>query len=126
MRTIPILISVCLLLGGCVAMRQAVVDVTKENALNIETTRQVAEQCLGDWPVISGFIKGVLGGRINELPNETIQALKRLDEIAVQPEYTDYELGEFLGLKAQVIGSVVQIIIEKYAPNAIDFLPLIF
>lgn len=107
-------------------MRQAVVDVTKENALNIATTRQVAEQCLSDWPVISGFIKGVLGGRINELPNEIVQALKRLDEIAALTEHTDYELGEFLGLKAQVIGSVVQIIIGKYAPNAIEFLPLIF
>lgn len=122
------LICLCLLisLAGCSTLRQGAIDVSNENNENVKTARVVAEQCLDNWPFVSGFIKGVLGGRINELPNETVQALKRLDEIAAQTETTDYELGEFLGLKAQVIGSVVQIIIEKYAPNAIDFLPLIF
>lgn len=126
MKTAIILMCLLISLAGCSTIRQNVIDISNENAENVKTAKVIAEQCVKDWLIISGFIKGVLGNRINELPAETVTALARLDEIAAQTEHTDYELGEFLGLKTQVIGSVVQIIIERYAPNAIEFLPLIF
>lgn len=113
-----------LFIASCATMRQGIVDISNEEAENVKVMREIAEQCVKDWPVVSGFIRGLI--RINELSNDNISALGRMDEIAAQTEPTDYELGEFLGLKAQMIGSVVQIIIEKYAPNAIEFLPLIF
>jgi len=114
---------VCLMFGGCVAMRQGVMDVTKENALNIQTARQVAEQCIDDWPVISGFIRGLV--RPAELSVETVTALARLDEIAAMPEPTDYDLGEFVGLKTRVTADIVRVVIGRYSPNVIEARALI-
>lgn len=86
----------------------------------------MALNCVLVWPVQSGFIKGALGYRINELPSEAIEAIKELDRLAEQSEQTDYELGMFLGLKARLWNSVIQIALEKYAPDVIELLPLVF
>lgn len=121
-----VLISIVLLCAGCSAMRQAVLDISTEDVKNIETAREVSLKSLSIWTFQSGFIKGTLGNRINELPNEAIQAIDELDRLAELPEQSDYELGLFLGLKVRLLSSVVQIILEKYAPDVVDLLPLVF
>jgi hypothetical protein len=112
--------------AGCGPARQAMIDVSDENIKNAEAMRQVSENCLSVWPIQSGFIKGALGSRIEELPAEAIAAIDELDRLAGLPEQTDYELGMFLGLKVRLLSSVVQKAIEKYAPDVGVLLPLVF
>lgn len=121
-----ILISLVLLLAGCQQMRKAAIDGSVENVKNAETVREVSQNCLSVWPIQSGFIKGALGYRINELPNEAIEAIEELDRLAELPEQSDYELGMFLGLKVRLLSSVVQVALEKYAPDVVELLPLVF
>jgi hypothetical protein len=120
-------ISICFMfVAGCGPARQAMIDVSGENVKNAEMMRQVSENCLSVWPIQSGFIKGALGSRIEELPAEAIKAIEELDRLAGLPEQTDYELGMFLGLKVRLLSSVVQKAIEKYAPDVGALLPLVF
>lgn len=115
-----------LLAAGCSPMRQAAVDISIEDVKNAETAREVSLNFLSVWPIQSGFIKGALGSRINELPNEALEAIEELDRLAELSEQSDYELGLFLGLKVRLLSSVVQATLEKYAPDVIDLLPLVF
>jgi hypothetical protein len=115
-----------LLVTGCAMTRQCAKAISTENVKNAETIREVSQNCLSVWNIQSGFIKGALGYRINELPNEAIEAIKELDRLASLPELTDYELGLFLGLKVRLLSSVVQKTLEKYAPDVIDLMPLVF
>ena len=121
-------ILLCLLaisLAGCSTMRQVAIDTSVENMKNAETIREVSKNCLSTWSVQSGFIKGVLGSRINELPKETIEAMDELDRLAGLSEQSDYELGLFLGMKVRLLNSVVQAAIEKYAPEIVEYLTLV-
>jgi len=112
--------------AGCEMTRQCAIDISKENIKNAETMREVSLNCLSVWQIQSGFIKGALGSRIDELPNEAIEAMDELDRLAALPEKSDYELGYFLGLKVRLLSSVVQAAIEKYVPEVTRFLPIIF
>ena len=120
------MVTMLLLAAGCPPIRQAALDISIEDVKNAETAREVSLNFLSVWPFQSGFIKGALGSRINELPNEVVQAIEELDRLAELPEQTDYELGLFLGLKVRLLNSVVQVALEKYAPDVIDLLPLVF
>lgn len=115
-----------LLIASCSPMRQLAINTSIENVKNAEMIREVSQNCLSVWPIQSGFIKGALGNRMNELPNEAIEAIKELDRLAELPEQSDYELGFFLGLKVRMLSSVVQIALEKYAPDVGDYLSLVF
>lgn len=126
MRRIVITLMVVCLLTGCSPIRQMAIDVSTENVKNAETMREVSLNCLSVWPIQSGFIKGALGYRINELPNEALEAIDELDRLAELPEQSDYELGLFLGLKVRLLSSVVQVALEKYAPDVVELLPLVF
>lgn len=121
-----LIIFTLLLVAGCSPMRQVAIDTSTENIQNAETMREVARNCQSAWAIQSGFIKGVLGNRIEELPNDVIKAIEELDRLAEQTELSDEKLGFFLGLKVLLWDSVVQVILEKYAPNVIEFLPLVF
>lgn len=122
-----LLISIVLLIiAGCSPARQVAIDVSAEHNENIKAMRKISEESASDWLFISGLIKGALGYRINELPNEAIEAIEELDRLAELTEQSDYELGLFLGLKIRLWGSVVQVALEKYAPDVIELLPLVF
>jgi len=125
LSTVIIVVSL-LLLTGCTPLRQVAIDTSIENVKNAETVREISLNCISVWPIQSGLIKGALGNRINEIPNESVQAIKELDRIAALPEQTDYELGLFIGLKVRLLGSVVQITLEKYTPSVAEILPTAF
>ncbi|KKN78868.1 hypothetical protein LCGC14_0346400 [marine sediment metagenome] len=125
-KTMTILLVAFLLSSGCATIRKSAIDLSIENVKNAETIREVSTNCLSVWPIQSGFIKGALGSRINELPNEVTDAIIELDRLAELPEQSDYELGLFLGLKVRLLGSVSQKAIEKYAPNIIEYMQLAF
>lgn len=120
---IPLLL---VLLAGCSTGRQIAIDVSLENTKNAEAMREVAENCRSVIQMQIGFIEAALGNRINELSIEDIEALKKLKELAEKPELSDYELGQFLGLKLRLWNSVVQATLDKYAPDAIGLLPFLF
>jgi len=63
---------------------------------------------------------------MNELPNEVIEAIEELDSLAEKQEQSDYELGYFLGLKVRLWCSVIQVALEKYAPDVTGLIPLVF
>ena len=125
-RTMTILLLTALVSSGCATVRKTAIDLSTENVKNAETIKTVSTNCLSVWPIQSGFIKGALGGRINELPTEVTDAIVELDRLAELPEQSDYELGLFLGLKVRLLGSVSQKAIEKYAPNIIEYMQLAF
>lgn len=120
------IVMIILQCAGCSLTRQCAIDISTENIKNAQTIREVSSNCISVWPVQSGFIKGALGNRINELPNEAIEAIDELDRLAGLPEQSDYELGYFLGLKVRTLSSVVQVALKKYAPDVSDFLYLVF
>ena len=118
-----IIVTIILQCAGCALLRQSAIDISTENIKNAEAIREVSKNCISVWPVQSGFLKGTLGYRINELPNESIEAIEELDRLAALPERTDYELGYFLGLKVRLLSSAVKVAIDKYVPG---FLPHVF
>lgn len=123
---VMLVMLVTLLVAGCSVVRQQGVDLSVENIKNAEAIREISLNCISVWPIQSGFIKGVLGDRINELPAETLGALKELDRLAEQTEQTDYELGWFLGTKVRILKFVIQTAIEKYVPDIVEFLKIVF
>jgi hypothetical protein len=125
-KRLLITIILLVLVAGCSPGRQLAIDISIENVKNAETIKEISLNCLSVWPIQSGFIKGALGDRINELPGEAIKAIEELDLLAEQAEQTDYELGLFLGLKVRLLSSVVRIALEKYAPNIGEYLSLVF
>ena len=121
-----ILISIVLLCAGCSPIGQVAIDISVENVKNAEAMREASVNCLSVWQIQSGFIKGALGNRINELPKEAFEAIEELDRLAELPEQTDYQLGLFLGTKVRLLSSVVRVAFEKYAPDLIEYLTLAF
>ena len=125
-KTVLLVCLSFLILSGCSPIRQVAIDLSVENVKNAEAMREVSINCLSVWPIQSGFIKGALGNRINELPKEAIEAIDELDRLAELTEQTDYELGLFLGMKVRLLSSVVRVALEKYAPDLVEYLRLAF
>lgn len=126
MRYLTIFLLPVLLVAGCAAGRQAAIDLSEENVLNAEAMRQVARNCRSVIQMQIGFTETALGNRMDELSIEDVKALKELKQLAEKPELSDYEVGRFLGSKARLLGSVVQVALEKYAPDIGVMLPLVF
>ena len=125
MKSLMVVLAL-LLVTGCEMTRQTATDISTENIKNTETMKEISQSCISVWLVQSGFIKGALGSRINELPNEATEAIDELDRLAGLPERSDYELGLFLGLKVRLSSSVLRVTLEKYSPNVGEILPLVF
>lgn len=123
---------VCILyLCGCPAIRQTAIDVSEEEFLNMIAARTIALNYLEIWPMQSGFLRGALGHRMDEMPTHAIEAMDELDRLAElcnQEDSTcmDHELGLSLGLRIRLLGTAVQSAIRTYAPDVIQYVPLIF
>lgn len=121
-----IVLMLAIFISGCSGLRSTALELSVENIENAEAVREISSNCISVWPVQSGFIKGVLGDRINELPKETIEAIQELDRLAEQTERTDHELGIFLGTKIRILKFIIQAAIERYVPDVVEILPIIF
>jgi len=117
-----------LLLCSCATLRQSAIDVSIEEVKNAKAAREVALNYLTVWPIQSGFIRGALGPRIDELPTYAIDAMNGLDELsAADPnDIGDYELGTSLGLRVRLLGAVIREALRFYAPDILKFVPLFF
>jgi len=127
---IPILI--CFVLCGCSTLRENATDISGEEVKNLEAARQVAKDYLAIWHMQSGFIKGALGPRMDEMPAQAVAAINELDQLSEQlnstdpNEIKDYDLGLSLGLRVRLLGAVVQEALKMYAPDVLDLIPLLF
>jgi hypothetical protein len=112
------------LVVGCGWFRKNLVELSESDLKNAEATRVVAKNLLSTWKLNSGFIRGVLGERLNELPAEIVEALDELDKLADrQDELSDYDLGYSVGLRVRMFGAVVVKALKTYAPEVLKYLP---
>lgn len=125
-------IMICIILCGCQTMRKTATDISGEEVKNLYAARQVAKDYLLIWPMQSGFIKGALGPRMDEMPAQAIAAINELDLLSEQfasvdpNDIGDYDLGLSLGLRVRLLGEVVQEALKMYAPDLLDLMPLLF
>lgn len=121
---IVVMLSVTLM--GCQFARQSAIDISAEEVKNLETCREIAVNYLEIWPMQSGFIRGALGSRIDELPIQAVEAMDELDLLAAEAQdQSDYQLGLSLGLRVRLLSAIVMQVLEQYAPDIIDLLPIV-
>jgi len=131
MRTL-ISILICITLCGCAVLRETATDISGEEVKNLIAARQVALDYLTIWPMQSGFIKGALGPRMDEMPAQVVDAIDELDRLSDELSLTDpnsigdEDLGLSLGLRVRLLGAVVQEALKMYAPDVLDLVPLLF
>jgi hypothetical protein len=84
----------------------------------MEQTRQITHDQMESWLLTHGLIDGALRGDVEQLPQSLVDAMTELDRIAEKPteEITDYELGYGLGLRLNVAGETVKVIVKGITP----------
>lgn len=134
MKTTMIMILVlCAMLAlatSCASLRGIAVNISEEEIANTETAREVARNYLSIWPLQSGFVRGALGPRLDELPVQVIDAMDELDLLAQQyaedpNDYLDQDLGLSLGLRVRLLSSIVAEALRFYMPDALEFVPFL-
>lgn len=94
---------------------------------NIETAKQATQKMLDSWLFYSGVIHGALGTFEKHMPQQTVEAMKELDLLAIKNAdigLSDQELGRALGVRIQVLGGTIKEAINQYAPNVFRYLPV--
>lgn len=128
-----ILLTVTVILAeGCSPLRKNAIKISESEVKNLVATQEIARNYLKIWPMQSGFIKGALGPRMDEMPEQVVAAINELDQLADQlnnkdpNDIKDYDLGLSLGLRVRLLGAVVQEALSMYAPDVLDLIPLLF
>lgn len=111
---------------SCTSIRGNLVSLSEQDIKNAETSRVVAKNLLSTWKLNSGFIRGALGDRINQLPVGVVKALDELDLLAEKTGPNDFDLGYSLGLRVRLLGELVANALKLYAPEVLQYLPLTF
>jgi hypothetical protein len=115
-----------LALIGCGAIRESLITISEEDLKNAETTRVVATNLLKTWQINSGFIRGSLGDRLNQLPVQLVSAMDELDALSLKTEWTDFELGYSVGIRVRLLSEIVFSTLKLYAPEVLKYIPLAF
>lgn len=89
----------------------------------VETGREVSEILKDNWLWILGVVRGAIN--TDQLSAETVKAMEESEQLAKKEELTDYELGYFLGLRIRIINSVSMQVLQQYAPEVFELLPLV-
>ena len=124
---------ICVMLAlatSCASLRGIAVNISEEEIANTETAREVARNYLSIWPLQSGFVRGALGPRLDELPVQVIDAMDELDLLAQQyaedpNDFLDHDLGLSLGLRVRLLSSIVAEALRFYMPDALEFVPFL-
>ena len=129
-------ILICFALSGCIwplakPAREILVGISREEVLNNDAVRESALNWLQIWPMQSGFIKGALGPRVDEMPMQVIEAIDELDLLSEHLAGAFYQLLRSPSpvggsLKTRLLGAVVEEALKMYAPDVIDLIPLLF
>lgn len=130
MKKVFVLVTVLIFLGsmvilpGCVSLRGAALDLSREDLANAEVSREVAKNMIETWAINSGFMRAYLGNRINEMPVRFTQALDMLDEMYDNRHtLTDLGLGAVLGLRLRLVEETIRECIKDHAPELLRYLP---
>lgn len=126
MKKFILIIMILFLLSGCAEMRKSIIQITEEDKLNAETSKVAAMNMLSTWLINSGFVRGSLGDRLNQLPVGVIKAMDELDALAVKTQWTDFELGYAIGLRVRLLTEIVAQAIKLYAPEVLKYIPMTF
>ncbi len=121
-KVFALIILSLFLVCGCASIEA----LSKNDLKNATSSRIVAMNLLKTWKLNSGFIRGALGSKINELPVQAVEAMNELDKLAEKKELTDYDLGYSLGLRVRALSSIVQEAFRLYAPEILKYLPSLF
>ena len=121
---IIILAALVGLLGGCGATRQTIINLSESDIKNVKALKTASRNLLKSWRFYSGLIRKSLGVSIVRLPSEAITAMEDLDKLALTVgKLSDYQLGQALGSRVMLLGSIVREAIKLYAPSLLDMLP---
>jgi len=129
MKRVFILIALISLIG-CSSARENLVKISESDLKNIEAIADASGNLLKAWPMYSGMIKGALHGKMGEFPKDALEAIRKLDLLA--REYGNIEglskedLGYSLGLRISLLGSTIKVAIQRYQPDLLEYLPLLF
>lgn len=111
---------------SCSGLRKDLVKLSQSDLKNAEASRVISKNLLSTWPINSGFIRGGLGDRLNQMPGEFIKAMEELDKLSMKTEWSDFELGYSLGLRVRLLGEIITNTLKTYAPEVLKYLPLVF
>lgn len=127
MKKILLMLALAAILSfGCASMGKGIIDIANEDAANAEISKEVANKFLKTWSINSGFVRGSLGDRINQLPVGVVKAMDELDALAAKTSWTDFELGYSLGLRIRLLSEIVAQALKLYAPEVLKYIPMTF
>lgn len=109
--------------ASCSSIQSGAIKAGQIDLKNATATRQLAKDLLSTWKLNSGFIRGALGPKIAELPNQAIEAMKELDALAEKTDVNDYDLGYSLGARIRMLSSIVIEAFKLYSPEILKFVP---
>jgi hypothetical protein len=111
------------LLASCASLQTGAIQAGQLDLKNAEATRALAKNLLSTWKLNSGFIRGALGPKLGELPQQAVAAMDELDKLAEKTEPNDFDLGWSLGGRIRMLGAIVQAALKLYAPDVLQYLP---
>lgn len=124
MRILVAITIFAIAISGCTMFR----DVSETEIENLVITREIAKNYIEIWPMQSGFIRGALGDRLNEMPAQAITAMDELDELCENfgdpNNISDRKLGRSLGLRFRVCSAALKEAISQFAPEILRYLIL--
>jgi len=125
MKTVLYLIFAIALLG-CTSLQKGALQLSKVDLENAEVSRKVAKDFMSTWKLNSGFIRGSLGDRVNQLPHEAVKAMDELDKLAEKTELNDFDLGYSLGARVRLLGELIVSALKHYFPKVLEYITLPF
>lgn len=124
MRILVTIMIFAIAISGCATIR----DISETEIENLVITREIAKNYIEIWPMQSGFIRGAMGDRLNEMPAQAIAALDELDILCEQHpdpnEIDDCNLGRSLGLRFRICSAALKEAISQFAPEILRYLIL--
>jgi len=111
---------------GCTSLQKGALQISKVDLENAEVSRKVAKDFMSTWKLNSGFIRGSLGDRINQLPHEAVKAMDELDKLSEKPDLNDFDLGYSLGARVRLLGELIVNALKHYFPKILEYITLPF
>ena len=124
MKTIGITLLL-LSLTACAGQFQGIGSIGQLDLQNAIETRKLARDLLSTWRLNSGFIRGTLGPKLQELPASIVMAMDELDKLALKDpsQWDDFDLGYSLGVRVRMLSAIIQNALKLYAPEVLQFVP---
>lgn len=113
-------------LAGCAQIRQNILEVSREDLVNVEVAREVATNSMKTRAYNSGFLRCSLGTQMQDLPTSTTLAWDQADQLTMDAglwSEKDFALGCYLGLQVRMTVAQVEQILKQVAPKVLQYIP---